>query len=164
MPSLDLSTVLDQANQFTSQAAKAANDLFNLSTEQATTASEDAEYQRQIGANNQIIDSSKQTAEFATQNAKIKGANSLGTNIKDSSEVLTGLSTSILDLIGQKNQALQGIAAKQSVGLFDNPLEYILNQITLPDDIAKHNAINEQLEAKESQVATLNQLTQSTNL
>lgn len=162
--SIDLSSVLEQTNQFTSQAAKAANDLFNLSTEQAVASSEDSDLQRSIGLNNQVIESAKLGAEFATQNAKIKGANALGTNIKDQGEVLTSLSTSILDLIKQKDVALQTIKAKQSVGLFDDPLQYIMNQVTLPDDIAKHNAINEDLNARETAVETLNKLSQSTNL
>jgi len=162
MPQLDLSGILDQVNQFAGQAQQAGKQLFDLSAEAAVTASDDSQAALAAGVNNQVIDSAKQTAEFQTQNAKIKGATALGTNLKAQGEVLTGLSDSILDLISRKDAALKVVSAKQSVGLFDDPLQFIANAITLPDDIAKYNALNEEYTAKTSAVQTLNQLSQAT--
>lgn len=159
-----LAALLNKATEFASSATDAGNRLVDISLQQAASSRTDARTVEKIGENAQIIDEAKQNAELATQNAKVAGANALGTNLKDSSEVITGMSADILRLMKEKAGALQTIREKQSVGLLDDPISYFFNSLTLPDDIAKHNAINEQLNEAEDNVAKLNTLTQSTSL
>lgn len=160
---MDISDLMNSANSFSANATRSASNIFDLNLDQAISASADAKVQTDIGVNNQIIDGAKQTSDLATQTAKIAGANALGTNLKDQSQVLTGLSDNILSLMGQRAQLASVIAQKQSVGFFDDPLQHILNQFTLNDDIDKHNAVNQQLNEATDSMDTLNKLTQSTN-
>lgn len=160
---MNISDLMNSANSFSDNATKAAGNLFDLNLDAAISASADAKTQTDIGVNNTIIQGAQQTSELATQTAKIAGANALGTNLKDQSQVLTGLSENILSLMGQRTALAQTIAQKQSVGFFDDPLQHILNQFTINDDIDKHNAVNEQLNEATDSMDTLNKLTQSTN-
>lgn len=161
---MDISNILESSNNFADNAQKAGQQLFDLNLDSAAIESNSAKLYQSIGANSNIIDSAKQNADLATQNARIAGANALGTNLKAQGEVLTGLSTDILSLMGQKRALAATIAQKQSVGFFDDPLQHIINQFTINDDIDKHNAVNEQLVSEQDQVETLNKLTQSTNV
>ncbi len=161
---IDISSVLENADQFTKQGVQAGNELFNLSLNAAVVSSDDAKVYSAIGANSAIIDSAKQNAELTTQTMKIKGANLLGTNLKAQGEMVSGLSQTILEQYALKDAAAKEIQKKQSVGLFDNPLEHIINLFTVNDDIDKHNAANERLVSAETQLDNLNRLTQSTNL
>lgn len=161
---MDLSNIIDTTNSFSSSASDAAGKLFDLNMDSAVVESDSAKLYKSLGANSIIIDGAKQNADLATQNARVKGANALGTNLKEQGEVLTGLSADILSLMGQKRALAKVIADKQSVGFFDDPLQHIINQFTLNDDIDKHNAVNEQLASETDQVEKLNALTQSTNV
>lgn len=159
---INLEDILGQAAQFQNQTIKSGTELANLSFSGAVLSSEDADTQRDVGANNVIIQSAKDNAAFATQQATVKAGNALGTNLKDQGELITGLSTNILDLMKQRDEVAASIQQKQSVGLFDNPLEYIFNQITLGDDVQKHAAISSRLEQNEENLQKLNSLTQTT--
>lgn len=162
MATTDISDLMDSANSFAANARAGAQSLFNLSLDQAISVSGDAKVQEDIGVNNQVIDSAKQTSDLAAQTAKISVANHLGTNVKDQSEVMTGLSDNILQLMQARQAAAQVVAQKQNVGFFDDPLQHILNQFTINDDIDKHNALNEQLQDATDSMDTLNKLTQQT--
>lgn len=159
---VDISSVIDSVGSFGATASKAATNLFDLNLEDAVTFSEDADTQRQIGANNQIIESAKASAAFATQTARLKGATALGTDLTSQGEILTGLSESILDLMGKQAQASKVIASKRSVGLFDDPVQWVMNQLTIGDDLEKHAGITQQLKEAEDNMTALNQATQQT--
>lgn len=47
----------------------------------------------------------------------------------------------ITDLSTQRSQLRQDITAKQSVGIFDNPVQWFMNQLSLPGEIAQHNGL-----------------------
>lgn len=159
---MDISGILEAATDFSSKSSAAGTQLYDLNLDQAAVSSQSAELLRSIGTNNVIIDSAKQNAELTTQQARTKGANALGTNLRAQGEVLTGLSSEILDLMGQKSKLQKVITDKQSVGFFDDPLQHIINQVTINDDIDKHNAVNERLVSDQTQMEKLNSLTQST--
>lgn len=158
---MDISALMDEANSFSENAGKAGTQLFNLNIDSAAVESNTASLMTALGTNSQIIDSAKQNADLATQNARIKGANALGTNLKAQGEVITGLSSDVLSLMNQKQVLAKTIADKQSVGLFDDPLQHVINLFTINDDINKHNAVNEQLVSDQEQITKLNSMTQS---
>lgn len=158
---MDISALMDEANSFSENAGKAGTQLFNLNIDSAAVESNTASLMTALGTNSQIIDSAKQNADLATQNARIKGANALGTNLKAQGEVITGLSSDVLSLMQQKQVLAKTIADKQSVGLFDDPLQHVINLFTINDDIDKHNAVNEQLVSDQEQITKLNSMTQS---
>jgi hypothetical protein len=164
MAGLDLSNILSQALTYDKAVDSNTSKLLsNASTGQAVHDT-NADLYSTIGSNKVIIDNAKQSADLAVQNAKIKGANALGTNLRDQGELLTALATTIHTEYAARDAAARDIEAKQSVGFFDDPLQWVTNQFTINDDIVKHNAANARLHNAETQMATLNQLTQSTNL
>jgi hypothetical protein len=89
-----------------------------------------ASAQLDIGLNNTIIQEQKDSADLATQNARLMIGAITGTDMNQQGEVLTGLVDTLNGAYKQKAQLLQGMQEKQSVGFMDNPLQHILNQFT----------------------------------
>ena len=162
MPSISLESILGQVDQFTGQAVKAGNELWNLNLDAAVSHSDDAATQTEIGANTAIITNAKLSADMATQTARTKGALALGTDLRSQGELISGLSDNILDLMNQRDAVSKTIQQKKSVGLFDDPLQWIFNQVTISDDLEKHAGIEARLDEQGKNLSTLNTLTQQT--
>lgn len=163
MPGLDLSTIIAEALNFNQASASAAVGLQKNASKQEGLANETADAIKVSGDNAALIDSVAKSAELETQQVKIRLANELGTNGKDQSERISALSKTITEQYNIKADALARIQEKKSVGFFEDPLQYIMNSLTVNDDIDVHNAANERMAAAENQLATINQLTQATN-
>lgn len=162
MPSISLESILGQVDQFTGQAVKAGNELWNLNLDAAVSHSDDAATQTEIGANTAIITNAKLSADMATQTARTKGALALGTDLRSQGELISGLSDNILDLMSQRDAVSKTIQQKKAVGLFDDPLQWIFNQVTISDDLEKHAGIEARLDEQGKNLSTLNTLTQQT--
>lgn len=162
MPSISLESILGQVDQFTGQAVKAGNELWNLNLDAVVSHSDDAATQTEIGANTAIITNAKLSADMATQTARTKGALALGTDLRSQGELISGLSDNILDLMSQRDAVSRTIQQKKSVGLFDDPLQWIFNQVTISDDLEKHAGIEARLDEQGKNLSTLNTLTQQT--
>lgn len=160
---LDLSSILQSANQYNQAVASATVGLQKNATTGESVSNQNADLYNVIGTNATIIDQAKQNAELATQQARVKGANALGTNLKEQSEVLTSLADTIGKEYIARSQAKAAIDEKRSVSLFTDPLQWIMNQFTINDDIEAYNSHNENLASAKQQMADLNALTQSTN-
>jgi hypothetical protein len=59
-----------------------------------------------------------------------------------------------------REQAAATIKQKESVGFFDNPFDYIINQATLDKDYAAYNAADDEIQANVAHVRDLNALAQ----
>lgn len=65
----------------------------------------------------------------------------LGINTSDLDSIVAGIATDMSDEFKQSQEMRANIDAKRSVGLFDDPMSFLLNQFTLPQDIKNHNAV-----------------------
>ena len=159
---LPINELFDKITEANKNIGQGAVSLQKVYSEAAAVASGDAATQLDVGINNQIISSAKTASDLAIQQARIKSANVFGTNMKNAGEQISALAATVNTEYANRETALKKIEAKRSVSFFDNPLEYVVNQFTVNDDIQAHNTANERHEAASNQIATLNTLTQST--
>jgi hypothetical protein len=117
-----------------------------------------ASAQLDIGLNNTIIQEQKDSADLATQNARLMIGAITGTDMNQQGEVLTGLVDTLNGAYKQKAQLLQGMQEKQSVGFMDNPLQHILNQFTINDDIRQYNAADNIERETKAHIDELNEI------
>lgn len=158
---LNLNPILQAAQKYNVQAQSGAKEEIAIDSRAKETTEANATLEETQGSNLALVNEVSNNAILNTQNNKLKVATQLGMNLDASSEMYTTLSRDINTAYTQKKAALDEIQKKRNVGFFDNPLEFIVNQFTINDDINKHNAANDQLNAAEEQLATLNTLTQS---
>lgn len=121
-----------------------------------------ASAQQQIGTADQIITLQKDTAALAEQNARLKVGLDFGSDANAVTYVLDSLNQQASQAYAQKQQALKDIQEKQSVGFFDNPLEWLSNRFTINDDIRKFNTAEAAEDAAVKRAANINSLTAST--
>ena len=159
---LSLSGILDAVARSNLGEASAAAGLQSNAAQAQKLSEADAMLQTAIGGSAQIIESAKQLSALGIQNARLKAANAAGTNLKDVGERITGLTQVVHDEYAKREQALAEVSRKKSVTLFDNPVEYILNTLTINQDIEAHNTANQRLANAKGQIADLNALTQTT--
>lgn len=118
--------------------------------------------QSQAAADNSVITQQKGISELQTQKTRSQIANVFGTDMSVQANVLTGLSQTATNAYNERADALAEIKRKQSVTIFDNPLEYIMNRFTINSDIAKHNAADETYTNAETRIQQLNADTDAT--
>lgn len=94
----------------------------------------------------------KMLAGLQTQQNISQAATVLGTNLNAKNEVLTGLSTELLKSSDQAIAAKKKVADKSSVSLFDNPIEYLVNQMTIGDDINAADAASSYADSIKSKI------------
>lgn len=157
-----LSELLNSVQSYKQGAEAATNKIVALTQSQADIANTDAALLQQTASDNSTIVAAKQAADYQTQLARVKAANAFHTNLNSSTEQVTKYAAMADKAQQEKDAALQAIAAKDSVGLFDDPFAYIVNKFTINDDIARHNAANAQLESANSRIQSMNANTQTT--
>lgn len=108
-----------------------------------------------------VVAAAQQAAQLQTQARSAAVADAFNTDILKQGNEITSLAAQQKTLFEQKMESARVIAEKQKVGIFDDPLQYIMNQFTINDDIAEHNAANQQFNAIQTRISTLNQNTQS---
>lgn len=162
MSALDLTSILTQAAATRKANDTGAQQISDIQKQQAAAVDDNVDLLGIIGANDSIMTLAKIDNQEATNLAVTHAANILGTNLRDQSERITALTDTIHQEYAKKEEALKIIEEKDSVGLFDNPIEWLINQFTINDDIARHNAANARLGAAENQLQKLNELTQTT--
>lgn len=83
----------------------------------------------------------KLEAELAAQTAGRKVAESVGANPDAQNFALATLGEEFMRTFQQARQVQDEVVRKQSVGFFDNPIQYLVNQATVGGDINKYNAL-----------------------
>lgn len=81
----------------------------------------------------------------------------LGVNSDDHNSLAVSITENIRQRYEQAQQLRQKIADKQSVGIFDDPFQWIANQFTIDGDINQYNALAGQINADASYLATAQQ-------
>lgn len=95
---------------------------------------------------------SKQAGENAAELSR------LGLNLSDMDSLVASTSTQMVEDIKQARVMRADIDAKRNVGLFDSPLEYIVNQFTLPSQIREHNAVIQKVASQRNDIDQLSKV------
>ena len=153
-------------NPILAAANKAARFSDQAVTQQQDIASSQAKLWESIGLaigqkgdSEAVVESAKTSAELRFQQAKDATAASLGTDMNQAANLLAGANEQLVAAQAKRDAALAEITKKQSVGLFDNPAEWLINQLTVNDDIARHNAANAEAENASNKITALTQAT-----
>lgn len=157
-----LEQLLSQVNSFRAGADTATQQVLAALDAQNQINNSTVNTYKQQATDDATVAAAKLAADYKTQLARVKGANSVGANLNDSSEVITGLAAAAADAQKRKDEALAAIQQKDSVSFLDSPIQYILNQFTINDDIAKHNIANQQLESAHNRIMEVNAEAQQT--
>ncbi len=121
-----------------------------------------AESQNQVAKDKSAIVQQEGVAALKAQNTRLKIANKFGTDVNAQTNVIDALVNTSAQAYADRDAALSEITKKQSVTIFDNPLEYIMNRFTINADIAKHNAADARISNAEQRITQLNADTDST--
>jgi len=136
----DINPILAAAQNFQTQARGAATQIYQNSAAEAEMESQNSETILNQGINEAIIAVAKGSSELAIQQARLKAATAFGTNLTESTEKITELSQA-LELTRQEQAVHRAaINEKRSVGLTDDPVQWLMNQFTINDDINKYNS------------------------
>lgn len=157
-----LSELLSNVAAFKKGSETATSQVISLLGKQAQSSADIGDIFKQQAADDTVVAAAKNAADMDTQLARVKAANSLGTNLKSNTEVITALSKEANDAYAAKDAALAEIQRKRSINFLDNPVGFIGAAITINRDITTHNLENARMQAAESRLATINSLTQST--
>lgn len=157
-----LQDLLGQVQTYKAGSDKATQEVLGALAAQSQISAGVANTYTQQATDDVTVQTAKNAADYATQLSRVKAATIAGANLKEQSEVLTGLSSAAADAQTRKDEALAAIAEKDKVGFFDNPIEYITNQFTINSDIAKHNIANSQLESAQNRIMAVNAAAQTT--
>lgn len=138
------------------QVQKAVAQQQDLSNQSAAVLS-------QAGQDASTVDAAKSADDMAQQAALAKTAALLGVSLDAQNNQIAKYAGVAQQAQEEKDAALETIKQKQSVGLFDNPIQYLLNGFTINKDIAQHNAANAQLQSANDRIQQLNQEFESTS-
>lgn len=159
-----LDTLQDSINEFSAFASFGEKKLTEADNKSAALAEEVAKNQTAIGVNNALAATAKGTSDLNIQNAMLKSAENFGTNLNTATEVLSGLSKQLAQARTTQAAALADVNAKKTVAIQDDPLQWIINQFTVNNDIDKYNAAEKVGDDTAKRITEVNQLTQTTNV
>lgn len=117
---------------------------------------------REGGDASRIIELERARADAVNEAKAQKIATDFGTNLADTTQIISALALKESEAASTKESALQTIQKKQSTGILDNPLEWVMNRLTVNSDIDKYNLASTEQKNASERIATLNMLTQET--
>lgn len=158
----ELDALISNANAYASGSKAATNQILALTSQQADLSNADATLLNATAADTTTVQAAAGAAALVTQASRVKAANIFGTNLSSSAEQITSLSQAADAAQTAKDEALKSIQQKDSVSLFDDPIQYFTNQFTINQDIAKHNAADALLQSASDRIQQINANTQST--
>ncbi len=157
-----LSELLSNVASFKKGSEIATTQAIQLLGQQSAKSAEITDIFKQQATDDAAVASAKLAAEMETQLSRTKAANALGTNLKDSTEVVTALAQDAAIAYENKRMALNSYREKEAINFLDDPLGYVKAQLLIHRDISAHNVANAQLQQAETRLASINQLTQTT--
>lgn len=161
-PNGTLGSVLDAISANTAEASKSASTYEDIVSRQL-----DAQ-RRASELRGQGVDSSGRTPEQVQQELQGKmSAEQAAITLRNRAGMTGDASDIMLKLIDENNayfeqakQAKAEVDAKESVDFFDNPLGYIVNQLTVGDSVDKYNAVVDQYNLNANHMKEINDLVQ----
>lgn len=137
----DISALLSSANDAFSAISSGSKAIQGIRTTQQQMAEDTASMQEAAGAAAAAVISADQAGKLQTQAAALKAGAIFGADLNQTGEKISQYARVQQEARDKRMALEQTIAEKQSVGFTDNPLQYIINQFTVNDDINKHNAL-----------------------
>lgn len=112
------------------------------------------------GRDTAITVQAEEMAALNAQNQTRKAATAMGSNMDDASEILTQLSSEVRSSAVNAIDKAKIVDEKASVGLLDNPIKYIYNQITMDHSIEEANAAKNRFVTADAALTRVQNLTQ----
>jgi hypothetical protein len=159
MAGLDISGVLSAVSDMTAQLPAAKTSTQTSITATQTAASATSDLYDTIGSNNAVITAAQQAAKLSSQAAGTRAAAQLGTDLDDVSGRYSDAQDAYLSAVQSRSAALDAVKQKQNVKLWDNPIQWLMNQASIDDDIEAFNTANADVKMKEQNIEVLNNLT-----
>ena len=155
----NINPITQAANASNAVTAAAASAVKSNSAKISDLYNSDASMQRQNADSAALVEATKQAGQLQYETALQKTAIDIGTDIGDSTGLYAALSKQYIQSKAAQNVALDKINEKNSVSFFDDPLQYIINQATVDEDIDAHNAAQAKANIASGQISEMNLLT-----
>jgi hypothetical protein len=162
MPGLTLEDLMTSVATYKAGATEGSSQLTSLFGKQAELEANNAAIFKQSAEDSSTVEAAKQAGILQTQARIAKTAATFGTDILAQNEQFTQLADTGRAAYAKKQELADVIAQKESVSIFDNPIEYLINKFTINSDITAHNAANAMLQNSQARIQELNSETQST--
>lgn len=163
MAGFDLGSIIASAAQLSGTQAQQSQQIADLNNESANLASKAADNISEAGNLKAQSDLVASQGQLATQKARVKAANSFGTNVNDVSDIITqlgaGMRQDAQDLIAAQNEVAD-IEANSDI--ISNPLGWFKDLLQGDAARAKRDALATSFDTKQKVAQGLNQQTQQT--
>lgn len=159
--SLDVASLIKNTALIQAQQSADSVRLQNVYGQAADASKQAADLNIDLGANAALIEQVRLAGQLETQSARDKAAADLGTDYRLQGQKLTELSDQIHSSKSRMDAASAKIREKQSVSFFDNPLGWLVNQVSVNSDIDEYNLAEEDSNRAHNEYIRLNQETQS---
>jgi hypothetical protein len=159
---LTLEDILTQGAFYRKGMEAATDEIEEAKKEQANLAEDSADTLMYMAEDKHTIVLAEETAKLETQARIAKVAALMGTDINATNNRYTALVEKQEKAASTRSEAAATIAEKDAVGLFDNPIQHIINGFTINKDILRHNNANRSYKEASAEIETLNTQTQST--
>lgn len=114
-----------------------------------------------VSLSSEIITAAKASAEAQNEAANKSYAATLGNNPEVATYLMNKLAADKNKADDAKAQTLEVIKQKQSVGILDNPMQWVLNRFTVNTDIDKYNNLDRQSSDAAERMLKMNHLAQA---
>ena len=162
----DIAAALEEARKISAVNAKAIpqlqqlGDLTNQATESLTASILGS---NSDGKGNTVLSEQvRMEGELDAQKKKQEMYAAIGMGGEGAAKISTAIALDYNALMTKAQEQVASITQKQQVGLFDDPLQYLWNTITLPDERNAARATINQANLKANQLQTINTLLQDT--
>lgn len=162
MPLGSLEDILSQVASFQAGSKQAEEKLGEIYNSLQGSAAQMAVENTNMANDERVVTAAEQAGKLATQARISRTADIFNTDVMTDGNAIQQLAERSQAAFDKKMELADVIAEKQSVGLLDDPLQYISNRFTLNTDIAAHNAANSQWQTLQARITELNQNTQGT--
>lgn len=158
----DIDSILEAVGLQTDRQAETAAKITGNYETVAAAGNDRALAQATQGENDAIIQGQKATGELKAQQNSKKFATSIGSNMDATSEVMSSLGMQYTDAALEAIKAKDVVIQKSKVQLLDNPIQFIINQLTMGDDINNANLLQDKADLITTTMANINKDTQAT--
>lgn len=155
----NVNPVLQAVQNSNAVASSAATAVSANSAKVSESYNADATLQRQNADSAALVESTKQAGQLQYEVALRKNALDVGTDIGDATGIYAALSKQYMESKVAQNKALDAVNEKNSVSFFDDPLQFVINQVTVNGDIQAHNAAEAKADIASKQISEMNLLT-----
>lgn len=101
------------------------------------------------------VNAQTRAANLEVQTLNQQGAAMYGRLVGGANDVISTLAQQRIEGIRQQSEAYAKIQEKNSVGFFDNPIQWFINKATINQDISQYNSAEEAVKAANANIAAL---------